>query len=91
MNKDHNVECIKEALSNSKKSATYFDERVDTMIKSPSDIKWTKKGKKYVTNIDKLEDFLYTMYLIYQASEKAKREILIDVKLCKKKKTIKNK
>ena len=51
------------------------------MIKSPQDIKWKKKGKKYLTNVDTLEDFLHVMYLVYKACDKNKRDFLIDVTL----------
>jgi hypothetical protein len=87
MEKVYNAEDFKKAVRKAKKnSVIYWDERRDTIIKSPSDIKWKKKGKNYTTKINNLEDFLYIMYLVYQASEKEKREILIDVKLCKTKK-----
>ena len=51
------------------------------MIKSSKDIKWKKKGKKYLTNIDTLEDFLYVMYLVYKVCDENKRDFLIDVTL----------
>jgi len=51
------------------------------MIFLPEDIKWKKKGKSYTTNVNSLADFLYIMYLIYEAGEKTKYKFLIDVKI----------
>ena len=57
------------------------------MIKSPKDIKWKKKGKNYLTDVNTLEDFLYLMYLVYTSCDKMKRKFKIDVTLCKKTKS----